>query len=110
MAAVAARKIDTGSTVTAANIQYPKASSNITQTGAIVEQIKLRLLRPFGPAREQTMVYVVTPEGAIDPCKRVVVFANCIGSHHGRKPLFVRTMLFSNCKLHAATDCRALPF
>jgi len=96
MAAVAARKIDTGSTVTAANIQYPKASSNITQTGAIVEQINLRLLRPFGPAQEQTVVYVVTPEGSIDPCKRVVVFTNCIGSHHGRKPVFMHNDAFVN--------------
>ena len=47
------------------------------------------------------MVYVVTPEGAIDPCKRVIVFADRIGSYHVRKPPFTRTMLFVKSKLHA---------
>src|SRR5713226_1495769 len=83
MATVAAGKVDTSSTVTAANIQHPKPLPDITQTSAMVKEIDLGLPRQFVPTQEQTVVYVVTPKGPIDPCKRVVVFADCIGSHHG---------------------------
>src|SRR5260370_11702202 len=76
LAMVAACKIDRGSTVTAAYIQHSKAWPNITQTGAMVEEIDLSLLREFVPAQEQTVVYVIAPEGPIDPCKGVVVFAD----------------------------------
>jgi hypothetical protein len=35
----------------------------------MVEEINLGFLRGFVSAQEQTVVYVVTPEGPIDPCK-----------------------------------------
>jgi hypothetical protein len=69
VATVVAGKIDTSSTVAAANIQHPKALPNIAQTSAMIEEIDLGLFRQFVPAQEETVVYVVTPEGAIDPCK-----------------------------------------
>jgi hypothetical protein len=35
----------------------------------MVEEIDLGFLRQFVSVEEQTVVYVVTPEGPIDPCK-----------------------------------------
>jgi len=83
VAAIVAGKVDRGSTVAAANIQHAKTLPNIAQASAMVEEIDLGLTGQFVPAQEETVVYVVTPESAVDPCKPVVVFANCIRSHHG---------------------------
>ncbi len=66
----------------------------------MVEEIDLRFRWRLVPAQEQTVAYAVTPKGAIDPCEQVVVFADCLGSHHGRKFRFIPQMLFTNAKLH----------
>ena len=66
----------------------------------MVEEIDLGFRRWFVSAQEQTVVYVVTPEGAIDPCEQVVVFTDCIASHHGRKFVFIGQMHFTSTKLH----------
>src|SRR5260370_30110420 len=99
MGTVRGCKIATGSTVAAANVQHAKALPNSTQAGAIVEKINLGFRWRFVPAQEQTVVYVVTPEGAIDPCEQVVVFADFLGSHHGRKFVVIGQMLFTHAKL-----------
>lgn len=99
MAVIAPRQKDAGSTVTAAHIQYPNGVPNINQTGTVFEEIELRLVRHFVPTKEQAVVYVITPEGAVDPCKRVVMFANCGGSRHAQKAVFMGSMLFTYEKL-----------
>ncbi len=93
--------------MTATNIHHPKAWPNIAQTSAIVEEINLGLFWKFVPTQEETVVYVVTPKRAIDPRKRVIVFADRIGSYHV-EICFTRTMLFLRSKLHAETDVRLI--
>ncbi len=101
MAIVAACEVDAGRAVTAADIQHSMASLNAALTSTMIEEIELGLFRRFVSAQEQTVVDVVTPESAIDPCKRVVVLADCVGGHHSSEAGFVYTMLFSDSKLHA---------
>ena len=85
--------------MTTTDIQYPSAGPNITQMGTMFEEIKLGLVRHFVPAKKQAVVYVIAPKGAVDPRKRIVVFANFVESSHARKPIFMRVMLFACGKL-----------
>src|SRR5260370_38284774 len=100
MGTVRGCKIATGSTVAAANVQHAKALPNSTQAGAIVEKINLGFRWRFVPAQEQTVVYVVTPEGAIDPCEQVVLFADYPGNHQCPNFVLIVQMLVSNPKLN----------
>jgi hypothetical protein len=70
------------------------------------EEIELGFVRHFVPAKKQSVVYVIAPKGAVDPRKRIVVFANFVESSHARKPEFMRLMLFTWGKLHSRATRR----
>ena len=60
----------------------------------MVDEINLGLFWKCLPAQEEAVAYVLTPKVPVDSRKQVIVFADCSGSYHNRKPLLMRTMLF----------------